>query len=45
MTTKLRAKYEELRSEPIRIEELKSDKRDAEKQEGAQDEVKTTKQM
>lgn len=45
MTTKLRAKYEELCSEPIRIEELKSEKGDAEKQEGAQDEVKTTKQM
>lgn len=38
MTTKLRARYEELRNEPIRIEELKSDKRgDAEKQENGQD--------
>jgi|LauGreDrversion4_2_1035121.scaffolds.fasta_scaffold141634_3 hypothetical protein len=38
MTTKLRARYEELRNEPIRIEELKSDKRgDAEKQEIGQD--------
>ena len=38
MTTKLRARYEELRNEPIRIEELKTDKRgDAEKQEIGQD--------
>jgi hypothetical protein len=38
MTTKLRARYEELRNEPIRIEELKSDKRgDAENQEIGQD--------